>query len=217
MIRVLVVDDQEVVRIGLRALIDNTEDMTCVGEAGDGDTAVSAARRLRPDVVLMDIRMPGVDGLEATKRISADGSLASTKVLVLTTFDLDEYVFEALRHGASGFLVKNTKPAELLEAIRVIADGNALLSPASIGKVVREYVALSSRAVTPHPDLHLLTDREREILGLVGQGLSNDEIAERLVISPATARTHVSRTMMKLGARDRAQLVVFAYQSGLTG
>ncbi len=161
--------------------------------------------------------MPGIDGLEATRRIGADPALAGTKVIVLTTFELDEYVFDALRYGASGFLLKDTKPAELLQAIRLVADGGALLSPSVTRKVVREFASQSKRAVKPHPQLESLTEREREIVGLVGEGLSNDEIAERLVVSPATARTHVSRAMIKLGARDRAQLVVFAYQSGLTG
>jgi DNA-binding NarL/FixJ family response regulator len=214
-INVLIVDDQDLVRIGLRALVDSEDDMTCVGEASDGLAAVGAAKETRPDVVLMDIRMPGVDGLEATRRISADTDLEATRVIVLTTFEVDEYVFEALRHGASGFLLKDTKPAELLRAIRLVAAGEALLSPSVTRKVVREFVTQSARPVKPHPYLHTLTEREREVVSLVGEGLSNQEIAERLVVSPATARTHVSRAMTKLGARDRAQLVVFAYQSGL--
>ena len=215
MIKVLVVDDQELVRLGLRTLIENEDGMSCAGEAADGLAAMAAARRERPDVILMDIRMPGVDGLTATRRIIADPALADTKVIVLTTFEHDEYVFDALRHGASGFLLKDTKPAELLGAIRSVADGGALMSPSVTRKVIRAFVTNASRPTQPHPALDTLTDREREILALVAEGLSNDEIAGRLVISPATARTHVSRAMVKLGARDRAQLVVFAYQSGL--
>jgi DNA-binding NarL/FixJ family response regulator len=215
MITVLLVDDQDVVRIGLRTLIDNEDDLSCVGEAADGLAAVSAAKQHRPDIILMDIRMPGVDGLTATQRITADPTMEHTRVIVLTTFELDEYVFDALRYGASGFLLKDTKPAELLHAVRLVANGGALLSPSVTRKLMREFVSLSPRSTTPHPYLHTLTDREREIVGLVAEGLSNNEIAERLVVSPATARTHVSRAMIKLGARDRAQLVVFAYQSGL--
>jgi DNA-binding NarL/FixJ family response regulator len=214
---VLIVDDQDVVRIGLRTLVESEDDLSCVGEAADGLAAVAAARKLRPDVVLMDIRMPGVDGLTATRRITADPELVDTRIIVLTTFELDEYVFDALRHGASGFLLKDTSPAELLRAIRLVADGGALLSPSTTRTVIREFVSRSPRSVKPHPYLHTLTEREREVLRLVAEGLTNDEIAARLIISPATARTHVSRAMVKLGARDRAQLVVFAYQSGLAG
>jgi DNA-binding NarL/FixJ family response regulator len=212
---VLVVDDQEVVRLGLRTLIENEDGLSFAGEAGDGLAAVAAAREVRPDVVLMDIRMPGVDGLEATRRITSDPDLAGTRIVVLTTFELDEYVFDALRHGASGFLLKDTKPAELVRAIRLVADGGALLSPSVTRKVVREFATRAPRTLTPHPQLHTLTEREREIVALVAEGLTNDEIAARLFISPATARTHVSRAMIKLSARDRAQLVVFAFQSGL--
>ena len=215
MTRVLVVDDQDLVRIGLRTLIDSEDGLSIVGEAADGLAAIEAVRRTRPDVVLMDIRMPGIDGLEATRRICADPDLTSTRVIVLTTFELDEYVFDALRFGASAFLLKDTKPAELLHAIHLVADGGALLSPSVTQKVVREFVSRSPRATRPHPRLHTLTARETEVVALVAEGLSNDEIAERLFLSPATARTHVSRAMTKLSARDRAQLVVFAYQSGL--
>jgi DNA-binding NarL/FixJ family response regulator len=203
------------VRLGLRTLVESEDDMAVAGEAADGLAAVEVARRERPDIVLMDIRMPGIDGIEATRRIVADPALEATRVVVLTTFELDEYVFDALRHGASGFLIKDTKPAELLHAIRLVASGEALLSPSVTRRVVREFAIRPSRVPKPHPQLATLTEREREIVGLVGEGLSNDEIAERLVVSPATARTHVSRSMIKLGARDRAQLVVFAYQSGL--
>ncbi|WP_116040536.1 response regulator [Amycolatopsis palatopharyngis] len=217
MISVLIVDDQDVVRLGLRTLVESEDGLSVVGEAGDGLTAVSLARAHRPDVVLMDIRMPGVDGIEATRRISADEQLSGVRVIVLTTFELDEYVFDALSYGASGFLLKDTKPAELLRAIRLVAQGDALLSPSVTRRVVAKFGSGDLRSVAkPHPRLASLTEREREIVGLVGDGLSNDEIAARLVISPATARTHVSRAMIKLGARDRAQLVVFAYQSNLT-
>jgi DNA-binding NarL/FixJ family response regulator len=215
MITVLVADDQELVRVGLRTLIDSEDGLGIVGEAADGLAAVAAARASRPDVVLMDIRMPGIDGLEATRRISADPDLAGTKVVVLTTFELDQYVFDALRYGASGFLLKDTKPPELLRAVRLVAGGDSLLSPSVTRTVVREFVSRSPHTRRPHPRLHTLTEREREVVSLVAEGLSNDEIAGRLVVSPATARTHVSRAMIKLGARDRAQLVVFAYQSGL--
>jgi DNA-binding NarL/FixJ family response regulator len=215
MIGVLVADDQDLVRIGLRALIEAEDDMRIVGEAADGLAAVDLARSAHPDIVLMDVRMPGIDGIEATRRLAADPAMTATRVIVLTTFELDEYVFDALRHGASGFLTKDTKPAELLRAIRLVADGEALLSPSVTRRVVREFASRPARARNPHPQLDALTEREKQIVALVGEGLSNDEIAERLVVSPATARTHVSRAMVKLSARDRAQLVVFAYQSGL--
>jgi DNA-binding NarL/FixJ family response regulator len=217
MTSVLVADDQELVRLGLRALIASEGDLKLAGEAADGLAAVEQARRLRPDVVLMDIRMPGIDGLEATRRITVDPELAGVRIIVLTTFALDEYVFDALRHGASGFLLKDTSPAGLVQAIRLIAAGGALLSPEVTRSVIREFVTGSRRPLTPHPQLDTLTAREREIVALAGQGLSNEEMAERLVISPETARTHVSRAMVKLNARDRAQLVVFAFQSGLAG
>jgi DNA-binding NarL/FixJ family response regulator len=217
MISVLVADDQDLVRLGLRTLIDSEDGLAFAGEAADGLAAVEQARRLRPDVVLMDVRMPGVDGLEATRRIIADPELAGVRIIVLTTFALDEYVFDALRHGASGFLVKDTSPAELVSAIRLVVAGGALLSPEVTRSVVREFVTGTRRPLTPHPHLGTLTAREREIVALAAEGLSNDEIAGRLIISPATARTHVSRAMVKLNARDRAQLVVFAFQSGLAG
>ena len=214
MISVLLVDDQALVRGGFRALLDAQDDIEVAGEAADGAEAVDKARELRPDVVLMDIRMPGTDGLEATRRIGADETLGDVKVVILTTFDLDEYVFEALRVGASGFLVKDTEPAELLQAVRVVAAGDALLSPGVTRRLVAEF---AQRSRQPHAstELDVLTEREREIVALVGEGLSNDEIAARLVVSPATAKTHVSRAMIKLGVRDRAQLVVVAYQTGL--
>jgi DNA-binding NarL/FixJ family response regulator len=214
-ISVLVVDDQEVVRLGLRTLLEHEDEFSLAGEAADGLAAVAAAAELRPDVVLMDVRMPGIDGIEATRRIIANQALVETKVIVLTTFEHDQYVFDALRHGASGFLLKDTTPADLLQAIRVVHDGGALLTPSVTRTLVREFVSRSPRSTSPHPQLHSLTEREREVVGLVAEGLSNDEIAERLIVSPATSRTHVSRAMVKLGARDRAQLVVFAYQSGL--
>lgn len=215
MIGVLLVDDQDLVRIGLRTLLENEDGFEVAGEAADGFAAVEEAIRIRPDVILMDIRMPGIDGLEATRRIVAHDTLGETRVIVLTTFERDEYVFEALRVGASGFLLKDTPPPQLLEAIRTVVDGGALLSPSVTRTLIAEFAASGKRAVTPHPQLDQLTAREVEIVALVAEGLSNHEIAERLFLSPATARTHVSRAMIKLGARDRAQLVVFAYQSGL--
>lgn len=215
MISVLIVDDQDLVRRGLRSLLEDEEDMTVVGEAADGLDAVALARRERPDVVLMDIRMPGVDGLEATRRIGADPDLAETRIVVLTTFETDAYILEALRNGASGFLLKDAGPDEILHAVRLVHAGEALLAPSVTRRVVRELIAARARVRAPHPRLGDLTAREREVVGLVGRGHSNAEIAEELVLSPATARTHVSRAMIKLGARDRAQLVVFAYQSGL--
>jgi DNA-binding NarL/FixJ family response regulator len=214
MIRILLADDQALVRAGFRALLDAQDDMQVVGEAVDGDDAVRLVARLIPDVVLMDIRMPRCDGLEATRRIVADERLAQVKIIILTTFDLDEYIFEALRAGASGFLVKDTEPIDLIRGIQAVARGDALLSPGVTRRLIAKFASLTSK-IGPVPDLEALTEREREVTALVAGGLSNDEIAERLVISPATAKTHVSRAMVKLGARDRAQLVVFAYQSGL--
>ena len=221
MISVLLADDQALVRAGFRALLNAEPDIEVVAEAGDGLEAVRLVRGTRPDVVLMDIRMPGVDGLDATRRIAADPALTGTRVVILTTFELDEYVFEALRTGASGFLVKDTEPVELLRAVRAVAAGDALLSPSVTRRVIGEFAAPGGRGRAGAPPgeaerrLEQLTDREREVMVLVGEGLSNDEIAARLVISPATAKTHVSRTMVKLGARDRAQLVVHAYEAGL--
>jgi len=213
-IRVLLADDQVLVRAGLRSLLDAQDGIEVVGEAGNGEEAARRAAELKPDVVLMDVRMPGVDGLEATRRIIADPQSSAVRIVILTTFDLDEYVFEALRSGASGFLVKDTEPEDLIRAVRAVASGDALLSPRATRRLVEEYATRSKSAdLTPHLDF--LTDREREVMTLVAEGLSNDEIAERLVISGATAKTHVSRTMVKLGARDRAQLVVFAYETGL--
>jgi DNA-binding NarL/FixJ family response regulator len=214
-IRVVLADDQALVRAGFRMLLDAEDDIEVVGEADNGATAVEIATAARPDVVLMDVRMPEVDGLEALRRIVADEALTAVKVLVLTTFELDEYVFEALRGGASGFLVKHTEPAELLRAVREIAAGEALLSPSVTRRLIAEFAARPVRPELAPPSMTVLTEREREVVALVAQGLTNDEIAGELVLSPATARTHVSRAMVKLHARDRAQLVVFAYQSGL--
>ncbi|MCX4718506.1 response regulator [Streptomyces virginiae] len=214
MIRVLLADDQLLVRAGFRALLDAQPDIEVAGEASDGDEAVRLVRELRPDVVLMDIRMPVLDGLAATRRIGEDESLAAVRVVMLTTFELDEYVFEAIRSGASGFLVKDTEPEELLRAVRAVVAGDALLSPGVTRRLIAEFAARSKQPATA-AGLGRLTDREREVMALVGMGLSNEEIARRLVVSPLTAKTHVSRTMVKLGARDRAQLVVLAYESGL--
>jgi DNA-binding NarL/FixJ family response regulator len=214
-IRVLLADDQTLVRSGFRALLERADDIAVIGEAADGAEAVERARADRPDVVLMDIRMPGLDGLEATRRIAADPSLASVRVVMLTTFELDEYVFEALHAGASGFLLKELEPDELRDAVRVVARGDALLAPSVTRRLIQEFVAQPGRHRPVPERLAQLTEREREVLGLVALGLSNQEIAERLVISAATAKTHVSRTMMKLHAHDRAQLVVIAYENGL--
>ena len=213
-VRVVLADDQALVRAGFRSLLDAEDDIDVVGEAGDGDEALGLASELRPDVVLMDIRMPGLDGLEATRRIFEDDRLENVKVVILTTFGLDEYVFEAIRSGASGFLVKDTEPDELIHAVRVVAAGDALLSPRVTKRLIGEF---ATRAKEPQASRGLdeLTDREREVVALVAEGLSNEEIAHRLVVSTATAKTHVSRAMGKLGARDRAQLVVIGYESGL--
>jgi DNA-binding NarL/FixJ family response regulator len=216
MIRLVVVDDQELIRAGLRALLARTEDIEVVGEAADGIAAVGQVRALSPDVVLMDIRMPGIDGIEATRRIAADPALAGVRVLVLTTFDTDEHVFDALRAGAAGFLLKDARPEELRHAVRTVAAGGALLAPAVTRRVVEAAVS-GGRPPDPdaHPAVARLTDREREVLTLIGRGLDNGEVATQLVLSPATARTYVSRLLAKLHARDRAQLVVLAYEAGL--
>jgi DNA-binding NarL/FixJ family response regulator len=214
MIRVALVDDQALVRAGFRALLDAEDDIAVIGEAADGDEAVRLVKAERPDVVLMDIRMPGTDGLEATRRIADDPALAEVHVVILTTFELDDYVFEALRAGAAGFLVKDTEPADLVAGVRVVAGGDALLSPGVTRTLIAEFAARSTRP--PGSDLlDELTAREREVTELVAKGLSNEEIAAHFVLSPATVKTHVNRAMMKLGARDRAQLVVFAFESGL--
>jgi DNA-binding NarL/FixJ family response regulator len=218
MIHVLVADDQTLVRTGFKALLDAEDDIEVVGEAGTGAEAVTLTLDRRPDVVLMDIRMPGVDGLAATRQITDHPDLGAVKVLVLTTFELDEYVYEALRAGASGFLVKHTEPAELIRAVRVVAAGDALLSPGVTRRLIATFTDRPATASPAEPDarvVELLTAREREAVTLVADGLSNDEIAERWVVSNATVRTHVSRAMTKLNARDRAQLVVFAYRAGL--
>jgi DNA-binding NarL/FixJ family response regulator len=212
-IRVVLADDQALVRAGFASLLDGEPDIDVVGEASNGSEAIELTRRLYPDVVLMDIRMPGTDGLAATDAIVKDAALSSTRIVILTTFDLDEYVFEAIRLGASGFLVKDTEPDELLRAVRVAADGDALLSPSATRALIAEFASRAQRP--PGPTLSELTNREREVTELVAAGLSNDEIAQRLFLSPATAKTHVNRAMTKLGARDRAQLVIHAYESGL--
>jgi len=214
MITVLLADDQALVRAGFRSLLDAQDDIDVVGEADDGEDAVRLAAELTPDVVLMDIRMPGLDGLSATRRIVADERTADVRVVILTTFGLDEYVFDAIRAGASGFLVKDTEPEELVQAVRVVAGGEALLSPSVTRQLIEEFATRAKEPVAVD-GLEELTDREREVVALVAEGLSNDEIAARLVLSPATAKTHVSRAMGKLRARDRAQLVVIAYESGL--
>ncbi len=213
MIRVLLVDDQALVRAGFKALLDAQTDIEVVGEASDGAEGVTLATEHVPDVILMDIRMPGMDGLEATRRIAAGHP--DVRVIMLTTFDLDEHVFEALGLGAAGFLVKDTEPTELLRGVRVVASGDALLTPNITRRLIAEFTSQRPRTGPSPAELEELTEREREVVGLVALGLSNDEIAETLVISPATSKTHVSRAMMKVGARDRAQLVVLAYQSGL--
>jgi DNA-binding NarL/FixJ family response regulator len=215
MIRVVVADDQALVRVGLRTLIAGESDVELVGEAGNGGEALAVIRATKPDVVLMDIRMPTMDGLAALAALSADESLVDVRVVMLTTFELDDYVFAALRGGASGFVLKDAEPEELLRAVRVVAAGGSLLSPSVTRRVIEHFAGPAATPVTPHPRLADLTEREREIVAWVATGRSNDEIAAELVVSPATVRTHVGRAMVKLGARDRAQLVVFAVQSRL--
>ena len=214
MIDVLLADDQNLVRAGFRSILDGEPDISVVGEAGTGTDAVRLANELRPAVVLMDVRMPGLDGLAATRQIVGDPRLADVRVIILTTFDLDDYVYGALRAGASGFLVKDTEPAELIHGVRVVARGDALLAPAVTRRLIAEFAG-RARQPDPSPRLNALTDREREVMTLVAEGLSNDEIAGRLVLSPATAKTHVSRIMTKLAVRDRTQLVILAYESAM--
>lgn len=217
-IRVVLVDDQALIRAGFKMLIDAARDLTVVGEAGDGDEAVQVVRDTRADVVLMDIRMPGVDGIEATRRITADDDLAGVKVILVTTFEIDEHVVDAIRAGASGFVGKGIEPTDLLDAIRVVAAGEALLSPHATRAMLAAFAQDQAEPGRPLVDdtvLDVLTPREREVTALVAHGLTNDEIAERLYLSPLTAKTHANRAMMKLGVRDRAQLVVLAYQTGL--
>lgn len=214
-IKVLLADDEALVRSGFRLLLDLENDIEVVAEASTGSEAVTAARRTRPDVVLMDIRMPGLDGIGATAEIAATAGLEGTRVLILTTYETDAYVFDALEAGASGFLLKDAGPSELLHAVRVIADGQALLSPRITRRLIGQITAVRVARRSGQERLEVLTQREREVLALVGRGLSNDEIGATLFLSPATARTHVSHAMTKLGARDRAQLVVVAYETGL--
>lgn len=214
-VRVVLADDQTVVRAGFRALLDLTDDLVVVAEAADGLQAVEVVRLTRPDVVLMDVRMPGADGIEATRRIAADPALDGVRVVMLTTYRVDAYVFEALRHGAAGFLLKDLEPDELRAAIRTVAAGQSLLAPAVTRSVVEEFARLKGPEAAGADRLAVLTEREREVMALVADGLSNEEIGRALLMSPLTAKTHVSRAMTKLGARDRAQLVVLAYETGL--
>ena len=213
--RVVIVDDQALLRGGFRSLLSSADDIQIVGEAATGTEAVEAARRLRPDVMLMDVRMPEMDGLEATRRIIKDEGLAGVHVLILTTFDLDEYVYEGLRAGASGFVLKDIEPEDLIEAVRVVARGDALLAPSVTRRLIAEFARGPDPSRRVPARLSELTEREREVLIFIARGLTNDAIAENLVISPATAKTHVSRILSKLEAHDRAQLVVIAYESGL--
>ncbi|TYK45378.1 response regulator [Actinomadura decatromicini] len=214
MIEVLLADDQRLVRAGFRSILDDEDDITVTGEAANGEEALAACRELRPDVALLDVRMPGMDGLEAARRIIGDARLDGVRVVILTTFDLDEYVYGALRAGATGFLLKDTEPAELIHAVRVAARGDALITPSVTRRLIGEFAG-RVQAPRPGPRLRSLTAREREVMRLVATGLSNDEIAAHLVLSPATAKTHVSRIMSKLDVRDRAQLVILAYESGM--
>ncbi|WP_417233383.1 response regulator transcription factor [Arthrobacter sp.] len=215
MTTVLLADDQALIRAGFRALLDAEEDLEVVGEASTGQTALAQARALRPDVVLMDIRMPDGDGIEAATALLADPGLTATKVIMLTTFELDDYILDSVRAGASGFLVKDTEPEELLRAVRAVARGDALLSPSVTRRLLARLAAARPAAPRPAADIQALTGREREVLALVGRGLNNAGIAARLFITPLTAKTHVSRIMGKLDARDRSQLVVLAYESGI--
>ncbi|MGW6954267.1 response regulator [Streptomyces sp. PAN_FS17] len=212
MIRILLADDQRLVRAGIRSILDDEDDLHVVAEAADGHAALAACRELQPDIVLMDIRMPGMDGLEAARRIAADQQLAAAKVVMLTTFDLDEYVYGALRAGATGFLIKDTEPAELIQAVRVAVRGDALISPSVTRRLIAEFANRPDRNRRPDPRLDALTAREREVMQLIAAGHTNDEIAAQLVVSPLTAKTHVSRIMAKLGARDRSQVVIMAYE-----
>lgn len=214
-IRVLIADDQRLMRAGFAMLVSSADDLEVVGEAENGAEAVALCVERSPDVVLMDIRMPELDGIEATRRIVADPACAASRIIVLTTFDLDEYVYDALRAGASGFLLKDTEPTDLLAAIRVVAEGDALLAPRITRRLIEQIAARPDREQVRHDRLSELTEREAEVVALVGKGLNNTEIGEQLFVSPATAKTHVSRAMIKLGARDRAQLVTIAYESGL--
>jgi DNA-binding NarL/FixJ family response regulator len=214
-IRVVVADDQPLIRAGLRMLLSTVTDIEVVGEASNGEEAVTLARDLQPDVVLMDIRMPGTDGLQATERILSSPDLSAVRVVILTTFDVDEYIFEALEKGASGFLLKDAEPEEILRAIRAAASGDAVLSPGVTRRLIADYARRPRRREVAAGALDPLTDREREVMTLVARGLSNDELAKRLWVSPLTAKTHVSRILSKLGARDRAQLIVLAYELGL--
>ena len=216
MIRVVLADDQAVVRMGLRVLVEREQDMEVVGEAADGEETLDRLRETHPDVLLLDIRMPGMDGLQTLAAINADSTLANTRVIVVTTFEIDEYVFRALQAGASGFVLKDAAPAEIVRAIRVVAAGEALLSPSVTKRVIAMFGQHSASALTPVPGLETLTERERELMAWVATGRSNEEIGQALYISPATVRTHIGRAMSKLHARDRAQLVVFAIQAGLT-
>jgi DNA-binding NarL/FixJ family response regulator len=214
-IRVVIADDQALVRKGFSVIVDSAPDLDVVGEAGDGLAAIELARQTAPDVVLMDIRMPGMDGLEATRLLASDPATAGVRVLMLTTFDLDEYVYEALRAGASGFLLKDTLPDELLAAIRVVAAGEALLAPKITKRLIEEFAQRPDPSAAASAPVEGLTDRETEVLALVAKGLSNAEIASELIMSPATAKTHVSRLLTKLDARDRTQLVMIAYETGI--
>ena len=214
-IRVAIADDQPLIRSGVRTMVDHATDLDLVGEAADGEQAVALAQRARPDVMLMDIRMPVIDGIESTRRITADPDLHGVRVVILTTFDLDDYVYAAIRAGASGFLLKDAPPEDILAAVRVVASGEALLAPSVTRRLIEHFARQPVAEPAVPPELGALTEREREVLALVGKGLANAEIAEQLYVSPATAKTHVSHIMTKLYARDRAQLVVVAYESGL--